>query len=476
MDAGLRTLAGHRGRDPRRRGPRRPVPRQDQHRGVARRAPHRARGRPALEHHDHVRLGRAARGRGPATSSRTRDLQKETGGFTEFVPLPFVHMAAPIYLQHKARRGPTFREVVLMHAVGRIAYHGLIDNIQASWVKLGARRRRSSCCRPGVNDLGGTLMDENISRAAGRVATARAWTRTTSARSSSRSAARSSSAPRSTAASSPSADLPPSPSPPRFVELRLDRADVLAHAVRACEHLAALRGRHRPAEGDRVGVGVGDGSTDDARDGHRPCTLRARLTRHGPPARLPRHRTGDAELDDRIAELLDEVGADARPRPALRDPRHGGGPRRRRHRSPRSEDHRRRAARRCAPRSAPSRRTRTSRRSTIFGSARTLPDDPLVHAGPRPRPPPRRITGGWSSPARARGSWPRAWRARAGASPSASTSACRSSKRPNPFIAGDEKLISMKYFFTRKLMLMKESRASSRCPVASARSTRRSSC
>ena len=72
---------------------------------------------------------------------RTRDLQKETGGFTEFVPLPFVHMAAPIYLQRKARRGPTFRETLLMHAVGRIAYHGLIDNIQASWVKIGRRRR-----------------------------------------------------------------------------------------------------------------------------------------------------------------------------------------------------------------------------------------------------------------------------------------------------------------------------------------------
>ncbi|HEY4376877.1 MAG TPA: 5-amino-6-(D-ribitylamino)uracil--L-tyrosine 4-hydroxyphenyl transferase CofH, partial [Acidimicrobiales bacterium] len=68
---------------------------------------------------------------------RTRDLQAETGGFTEFVPLPFVHMASPIYLQHKARRGPTWREVVLMHAVGRIAYHGFIPNIQASWVKLG---------------------------------------------------------------------------------------------------------------------------------------------------------------------------------------------------------------------------------------------------------------------------------------------------------------------------------------------------
>jgi FO synthase len=97
---------------------------------------------------------------------RTRDLQKETGGFTEFVPLPFVHMAAPIYLQRKARRGPTFREVLLMHAVGRIAYHGHIDNVQVSWVKLGAEGSRQAL-RSGANDLGGTLMDENISRAAG---------------------------------------------------------------------------------------------------------------------------------------------------------------------------------------------------------------------------------------------------------------------------------------------------------------------
>ena len=97
---------------------------------------------------------------------RTRALQEETGGFTEFVPLPFVHMAAPIYLKRKARRGPTFREVVLMHAVGRIAYHGPIDNIQASWVKIGRDGARQ-LLQAGVNDLGGTLMDENISRAAG---------------------------------------------------------------------------------------------------------------------------------------------------------------------------------------------------------------------------------------------------------------------------------------------------------------------
>ena len=96
----------------------------------------------------------------------TRALQRETGGFTEFVPLPFVHMAAPIYLQHRARRGPTFREALLMHAVGRIAYAGDIDNIQVSWVKMGAEGARQ-VLRAGANDLGGTLMDENISRAAG---------------------------------------------------------------------------------------------------------------------------------------------------------------------------------------------------------------------------------------------------------------------------------------------------------------------
>jgi FO synthase len=97
---------------------------------------------------------------------RTRDLQKETGGFTEFVPLPFVHMAAPIYLQRRARPGPTFREALLMHAVARIAYHPWVPNIQVSWVKMGAAGVRQALMA-GVNDLGGTLMDENISRAAG---------------------------------------------------------------------------------------------------------------------------------------------------------------------------------------------------------------------------------------------------------------------------------------------------------------------
>ena len=95
-----------------------------------------------------------------------RNIQKQTGGFTEFVPLPFVHMEAPIFLKSGARQGPTYREAILMHAVARLALHPHIPNIQASWVKLGldgARRALNS----GVNDLGGTLMNESISRAAG---------------------------------------------------------------------------------------------------------------------------------------------------------------------------------------------------------------------------------------------------------------------------------------------------------------------
>ena len=95
-----------------------------------------------------------------------RRLQLRTGGFTEFVPLPFVHMASPVYLRGQARRGPTWRECVLMHAVGRIALHGAIGSIQASWVKLGVDGA-AALLNAGVNDLGGVLMNESISRAAG---------------------------------------------------------------------------------------------------------------------------------------------------------------------------------------------------------------------------------------------------------------------------------------------------------------------
>ena len=95
-----------------------------------------------------------------------RDLQVETGGFTEFVPLPFVHMEAPMYRQGRARRGPTFREAVLMHAVARLVLHPVIPNIQTSWVKMGPAGA-AICLESGANDLGGTLMNESISRAAG---------------------------------------------------------------------------------------------------------------------------------------------------------------------------------------------------------------------------------------------------------------------------------------------------------------------
>jgi FO synthase len=95
-----------------------------------------------------------------------RDLQERTGGFTEFVPLPFVHMEAPLGVHGRTRKGPTWREVRLMHAVARLVLHPLITNIQASWVKLGAGGVKS-LLHSGVNDLGGTLMNESISRAAG---------------------------------------------------------------------------------------------------------------------------------------------------------------------------------------------------------------------------------------------------------------------------------------------------------------------
>jgi FO synthase len=99
---------------------------------------------------------------------RIRELQEETGGFTEFVPLPYVHMSAPLSRKGRARPGPTFRETLLMHAVARLVFHTQIDNIQASWVKLG-KDGVKACLDAGVNDLGGTLMYESISRSAGAV-------------------------------------------------------------------------------------------------------------------------------------------------------------------------------------------------------------------------------------------------------------------------------------------------------------------
>ncbi|MCY4264693.1 MAG: 5-amino-6-(D-ribitylamino)uracil--L-tyrosine 4-hydroxyphenyl transferase CofH, partial [Gammaproteobacteria bacterium] len=95
-----------------------------------------------------------------------RKLQSNSGGFTEFVPLPYVHMEAPLYLKGKSRRGPSYREALLMHAVPRLVLYGAIDNIQTSWVKMGETGAHQAL-NAGANDLGGTLMNESITRAAG---------------------------------------------------------------------------------------------------------------------------------------------------------------------------------------------------------------------------------------------------------------------------------------------------------------------
>jgi FO synthase len=97
---------------------------------------------------------------------RAREQQQESAGFTEFVPLPFVHMEAPMWLRGQARSGPTFGETLLVHAVARLALHPWITNVQVSWVKLGPEGV-AAALRAGVNDLGGTLMNESISRSAG---------------------------------------------------------------------------------------------------------------------------------------------------------------------------------------------------------------------------------------------------------------------------------------------------------------------
>lgn len=97
-----------------------------------------------------------------------RALQEATGGFTEFVPLPFVHMEAPIWRKGRARSGPSYREAVLMHAIARLVLGPVIRNIQVSWVKMGAEGA-TAMLRAGANDLGGVLMDESITRAAGGV-------------------------------------------------------------------------------------------------------------------------------------------------------------------------------------------------------------------------------------------------------------------------------------------------------------------
>ena len=165
-DAGPGLAPRNGGRDPRRRGSRGALPGQGEYGAVARGARDRAPGRAALHGDDHVRAcGHAAEaGRGICCASAS--FSSAPAGSPSWCPLPFVHMEAPIYLKGRARSGPTFREALLVHAVARLALHPWITNVQASWVKLGLDGAAATL-RAGVNDLGGTLMNESISRAAG---------------------------------------------------------------------------------------------------------------------------------------------------------------------------------------------------------------------------------------------------------------------------------------------------------------------
>ena len=164
--AGPGLAAGHRGRDPRRRDAPRvicpdKVTTQDGSTWCAQRT------RSALPTTSTIMFGHLeSYAHWARHLLRLRDLQQDTGGFTEFVPLPFVHMEAPLYRKGLARKGPTLREAILMHAVARLVLHPHFRNIQVSWVKLGPRWAQA-CLHAGANDLGGTLMNESISRAAG---------------------------------------------------------------------------------------------------------------------------------------------------------------------------------------------------------------------------------------------------------------------------------------------------------------------
>ena len=280
MDAGLRDAARHRGRDPRRRGPRDPLPRQDQHRGVARGAPHRALGRPALERHDHVRHRRAARCTWARHLVRTRDAA-EGDRRVHRVRAAAVraHGRADLPAAQGPARARRSARSLLMHAVGRIAYRGL-DRQHPGVVGEDRRRRRPRrCCRPACNDLGGTLMDENISRAAGRQPRPGAGRGRASARIVEPLGRTARAAHHALRPSGSHARRPRPHSPPVFVELGLD---VSGRVARARTGRGARRhGRSSPAT-SRAGVRVAVGDRRRARAapaarGHVGHGTRARL-------------------------------------------------------------------------------------------------------------------------------------------------------------------------------------------------------
>ena len=165
-----RVAARHRRGDPRRRGALGPHQGQAARQELDRHRQHRTPGGPADHLHDDVwpRRQPAALGRPPPRPLEDpgRLLGIRGTGFTEFVPLPFVHTSSPIYLAGVARPGPTMRDNLAVHAMARILLHGRIPNIQTSWVKLGVDGTRAML-RAGANDVGGTLMEETISRMAG---------------------------------------------------------------------------------------------------------------------------------------------------------------------------------------------------------------------------------------------------------------------------------------------------------------------
>ena len=363
-----KTLPGHRGRDPRRPGARAALPRQDQHRGVARGPPHRPLGRAALERHDHVRRRSSSPAAGPATSCAPAPCRRRPAASPSSCRCRSCTWRRRSTCSTRRAAGPTFREALLMHAVGRIAYRGWIDNIQVSWVKMG-HGGAAQILQAGANDLGGTLMDENISRAAGashgtmmdeagvpglgRAARPHA----------------SSSAPRSTAAP-PSAALCRSRSrPPVLVELGLDVADVLPRA-RQAEAPDAPRGRHqRPAGRQPLPAGVVRvARAAAAARGHVGHGTRARLTARWPTTSCSSSSRPPAPPP--TATSCATSCAPPRAWPATT-------PTASTSRSPPPP------SRRCGRRSRCSRRSSDSPKVTIFGSARTRTDDPLYEQARR---------------------------------------------------------------------------------------------
>ena len=229
------------------------LPGQADQRRVARRHARGARGRACAAPPRSCSGTWMSRCTGRATCSPSASCSARRGGFTEFVPLPFVHMEAPLWRRGLARSGPTLREALLMHAVARLALHPHIRNIQTSWVKMGPQAA-ALCLEAGANDLGGTLMNESITRAAGGVNGQEFDAAAASQRSPRASAAAPASAPRSTSAwRAPSAERARPTAACRPPRARAPEATPLPDAARLGrrDRRAGRRLRRRRAHGGR---------------------------------------------------------------------------------------------------------------------------------------------------------------------------------------------------------------------------------